>query len=389
MKKILFLSSEYTGGGHRSITKALCEQLSLHGPEIQFKVIDGFMLGNWLLRIPSHTYDTLAVALPSLWGFIYRLSNPFKWLVNRAVAGNIRKSFLAQVRTFQPDLIVSVHEIFVGSVIRILKKEGLDIPVISLIADLDNVTNLWADRDVKYVVCPSEEARKSMLEAGMTSKQLFLTGFPVRQEFCDPSLPESRSWHESGKKEISVLLISGSQGSPQVLKIIKSLLKHEQIHLTIIAGYNTILKRIIEKHFSKYIGGRLTVYGFINKIKERMEEADLLILRASPNVLMEAVNLCKPVIVTGALRGQEEKNPQFVLRNKLGCYCRDVNELPEIISRLLANDGEKLLQTAQNEYRFRRPESARQITDLFVKTLHERDVSVQKQPDQAHTASQL
>ncbi|WP_010632614.1 MGDG synthase family glycosyltransferase [Sporolactobacillus vineae] len=389
MKKILFLSSEYTGGGHRSITKALCEQLSLHDPEIQFKVIDGFMLGNWLLRLPSHTYDTLAVGLPALWGFIYRLSNPFRWLVNRAVAGNIKRSFLEQIRTFQPDLIVSVHEIFVGSVIRILKKEGLDIPVISLVADLDNVTNLWADKDVKYIVCPSEEARRSMLKAGMTNEQLFLTGFPVRREFCDPCLPEPLAWSETGRKSLSVLLVSGSQGSPQVLRIINSLLKHERIHLTILAGYNTVLKKIIEKHFSKYVGNRLTVYGFIKEIKERMDEADLLILRASPNVLMEAVNLCKPVIVTGALRGQEEKNPQFVLRNKLGCYCRDVNELPELISGLLANDGEKLLQIARNEYRFRKPESARQITDLLVSTLHEKEGAVPKQPDQAHTASQL
>lgn len=378
MKKILFLSSEYTGGGHRSITKALCEQLSLHDPEIQYKVIDGFMMGNWLLRLPSHTYDTLAVELPSLWGFIYRMSNPFRWLVNRAVAWNIKKSFLNQIRTFQPDLIVSVHEIFVGSVIRILKKEGLDIPVISLVADLDNVTNLWADKDVKYIVCPSEEARKSMLKAGMTSDQLFLTGFPVRQEFCDPQLPEPRTWHNPGKKYVSVLLISGSQGSPQVLKIIRSLLKHEEIHLTIIAGYNTILRKIIEKHFSKYISDRLIVYGFIKEIKERMEEADLLVLRASPNVLMEAVNLCKPVIVTGALRGQEEKNPQFVLRNQLGYYCRDMNQLPEMISALLADNGKKLLQTAQNEYRFRKPESAREIIDLLVKTLHEKDTPVQK-----------
>lgn len=375
MNRILFISSENTGGGHKSITKALSKQLSLHHPEIQFKVIDGFMLGNWLLRGPSHIYDTLAVELPSLWGFIYRLSNPFKKLVNWVVARNIKKSFLKQVRTFQPDLIVSVHEVFVGSVIQVLNHAHLDIPVISLIADLDNVTNLWADKGVKYIVCPSDEAKKSMHEEGIADNQLYLTGFPVRSEFCDPNLPEPLNWHDPGKKYISILLISGSQGSPQVLKIIKSLLKQANIHITIIAGYNTILKKIIEKHFSKYVGDRLTIYGFIKEIKERMEEADLLILRASPNVLMEAVNLCKPVIVTGALRGQEEKNPQFVLRNKLGFYCRDISELPDLISELFENNGEKLLQTAKNQYRFRKPESARNIAELLIKTVNETNTS--------------
>lgn len=375
MNKILFISSENTGGGHKSITEALSKQLLLLSPDIQFRVIDGFRLGNWLLRFPSRIYDTLAVELPSLWGFIYRLSNPFKEFVNRVVAKNIRKSLLKQINAFQPDLIVSVHEIFVGSVIRVLNRADMDIPVISLIADLDNVTNLWADKRVKYIICPSDEAKKSMLEEGIANDKLYLTGFPVRSEFCDLNLPEPLSWHDKRKKYISILLISGSQGSPQVLNIVKTLLKHENIHITIIAGHNTALKNFMEKHFSKYVGNRVTIYGFIKEIKERMMEADILILRASPNVLMEAVNLCKPVIITGALRGQEEKNPQFVLKNKLGFYCRGIRELPDMISKLLENDGERLIQTSKNQYRFRKPESARNITELLIKTVNETNTS--------------
>jgi UDP-N-acetylglucosamine:LPS N-acetylglucosamine transferase len=371
LNKILFISSEKTGGGHKSITEALSEQLLLLNPDIQFKVIDGFMLGNWLLRFPSRMYDTLAVELPLLWGFIYRLSNPFKAIVNMIVANNIRKSLLKQIDAFHPDLIVSVHELFVGSVIKVLNHAGKDIPVISLIADLDNVTNLWADKRVKYIVCPSDEAKKSMLKEGIASDKLYLTGFPVRNEFCDVNLPEPVQWHDSRKKYISILLISGSEGSPQTLKIVSTLLKQEIIHITIITGHNTVLKNFMQKHFSRYVGNRITIYGFIKDIKKRMMEADILILRASPNVLMEAVNLCKPVIITGALKGQEEKNPQYVLKNKLGFYCRNVNELPDMIAKLLANDGEKLLQAARNQYAFRKPASARDITELLIKTVNE------------------
>lgn len=378
MNKILFISSEKTGGGHKSITKALNEQLLLLNPDIQFKVIDGFMLGNWLLRFPSRMYDTLAVELPLLWGFIYRLSNPFKAIVNMIIANNIRKSLLNEIDAFHPDLIVSVHELFVGSVIRVLNRSGKDIPVISLIADLDNVTSLWADKQVKCIICPSDEAKKSMLNEGIASDKLFLTGFPVRNEFCDLNLPEPVQWHDNRKKYISILLISGSEGSPQTLKIVRTLLKQETTHITIITGHNTVLKNYMQKHFSKYAGNRITIYGFIKDIKKRMLEADILILRASPNVLMEAVNLCKPVIITGALKGQEEKNPQFVLKNKLGFYCRNVNELPEMIAKLLANDGEKLLQAAKNQYTFRKPESAREITELLIKTVNETNPSTDR-----------
>jgi processive 1,2-diacylglycerol beta-glucosyltransferase len=373
VNRILFLSSEYTGNGHKSITEALSKQLLLVSPDSQFTVIDGFGLGNWILRSSSRDYDSFAVKFPALWGLIYQLSNPFKQLVNWFVAQNIRKSLLEEINAFHPDVIVSVHNLFVGSVLDILDQSHLDIPFISLIADLDNVTSLWADKRATYIICPSAEAQQKMLRAGMAQEQLFLTGFPVRNTFCECDLPEPRC--HALKKVVSILLISGSQGSTQVLKIAKLLLSDERIHLTIIAGHNTALIKVMENALSPYIGKRVTLYGFITEVKARMMEADLLIMRASPNVLMEAVNLCKPVIITGALRGQEAKNPQFVLKHKLGLYCRDVRQLPDMVSTLLENDGEELLQIAQNQYAFRKPESAREITELLIQTVKETNKS--------------
>jgi processive 1,2-diacylglycerol beta-glucosyltransferase len=254
-----------------------------------------------------------------------------------------------------------------------LDQAHLDIPFISLIADLDNVTSLWADKRAKYIICPSEEAQQKMLRVGMAQEQLCLTGFPVRNTFCECSIPEPR--YRASKEVVSILLISGSQGSTQILKTAKALLTDKRIHLSIIVGHNTALKKVMEYALSPYIGKQVTIYGFIKEMKTRMTEADLLIMRASPNVLMEAVNLCKPIIITGALGGQEAKNPQFVLKHKLGLYCTDLNRLTDMVSELLANNGEKLLQIAQNQYQFRKPESAREITELLIQTAKEPNAS--------------
>ncbi|MCO7124361.1 galactosyldiacylglycerol synthase [Sporolactobacillus shoreicorticis] len=369
MTRILFISSEHTGCGHRSITEALSEQLTLLAPDIQFMVIDGFALGNGLLRFSSRGYDSFAVKFPFLWGLVYQLSNPFKGLVNAFIARSIRKSLLTKIRAFQPDLVVSVHNLFVGSVIRVLNRSHQDIPVVSLVADLDNITGLWADKRAACVVCPSEEARMRMLKSGMAAEQLAMTGFPVRDAFCTVHFPEP---HRLANREpISILLMSGSQGSAQVLKIAQTLLHDQRVHLTLIAGRNADLKKKMETALSAYIGNRAVIYGFTSEVKKLMMEADLLIMRASPNVLMEAVNLCKPVIVTGALRGQEAKNPQFVVRHKLGLYCRSLKDLPKMVAELVANDGERLKEIAQNQYRFRTPDSARVIAELLIRTAKE------------------
>lgn len=363
MARILFLSSEHTGCGHKSITEALSEQLTLLSPDSHYMVIDGFELGNRLLRSSSRNYDAFALKCPLLWGLFYQLSNPFKALVNAFLARSIRKPLLEKVRAFRPDVIVSVHNLFVGSVITVLNQAHLDIPVVSLIADLDNVTNLWADKRASNVICPSEETRQQMLKAGMAPEQLVRTGFPVRSAFCTLQRPELGL---ANKHFISILLISGSQGSAQVLKIARTLVHNKMIRLTIIAGHNTGLKKTLEQTLAPYIGSQVTIYGFTSEVKARMMEADLLIIRASPNVLMEAVNLCKPVIVTGALRGQEAKNPRFVVTHQLGLYCRDVKDLPKMIAELSAHGGEKLRQIAENQYHFRKPESARVITERII-----------------------
>lgn len=368
MKNILFISSDCTGCGHKSISESLKKQIALRSSGTRVTVIDGFTWGNWVIRTAGRLYNPLAVKLPALWGCIYRFGNHLKEIINRFVSFSIHRSFLRTVHELQPDLIVTVHALFVGSVLNILEKEHLKIPVVTFVADLDNVSGLWADARAKYILCPTAEAGRSMLQAGIKKDKVFVTGFPVREDFCDvnPTLPAPVR-RDGAQTGLSVLLISGSQGSAQVLKITKMLLRTKDIRVTIIAGNNSLLKNFLEKSLAPYLGNRVTVYGFVKNMKKRMSEADLLIIRASPNVLMEAVNLCKPVIVVGALKGQEEKNPDFVLKNKLGMYCRDIRKLPEMIHALQENSGERLRQLCYSEYAFRNPKAAGDITDLLLR----------------------
>lgn len=370
-KKILFISSENTGSGHKSITEALTKQLLRLDPDLQITVVDGFTLGNGFLRLCARVYDPLAVRLPAVWGLIYYFGDPFKPLINVIVSSLTQKSFRRKLNEVQPDLIVSVHALFVGSVLHIMKKANMDIPVVSLIADLDNIASLWADRRAKWIVCPTPEAKQKMIRAGIKESALFETGFPVRTEFSD-ALPAVSK--KSGPK--SILIISGSQGSDRVGKIVRHLIGLTDIRITVIAGHNSRLKARIETLSAQSAGNQVTVYGFVREMKERMSEADMIIARASPNVVMEAVNLCKPVIVVGALRGQEARNPDFIERHGLGVYCRRIADLPAVVTKLLENDGEGLRRIRDNQDRFRKPGAARDISRLLIDTVSESPDSV-------------
>lgn len=365
-RRILFISADDTGHGHKSIIDALQKQIIKLDPNVQVSVVDGFSLGEKMLHAASSLYNPLVVNMPALWGVFYRIGNRSVKLINAFVAKHIKKKLIKLLYELDPDVIVSVHGVFVGSVLNVLEKKRLNIPVIPFIADLDNVSSLWADKRSACTLCPSAESKQTMLSLGIPEEKLRLVGFPVREEFCDsvPAAPgEEKVLAEEG---MSILLINGSQGSRQTLKMALSLLEYDNCHISILAGNNTPLKKYLERELQPYLGNRVRIYGFTKDVKKHMLEADLLVVRASPNVLMEAVNLCKPVIVTGALKGQEEKNPDFVVRHCLGVFCKDIQKLSNTLIELSAQNGKKLQEIYAGQLRFRNPRAAREIAELII-----------------------
>ena len=363
---ILFISADKTGYGHKSITEALQQQITELNPNVHISIIDGFSLGKLILQASSRLYNPLAVNMPALWSIFYRTGNHSIRLVNALVSKDIKSKLIKCLKEVRPDVIVPVHGVFVGSVLNILEKEKLDIPVIPFIADLDNVTGLWADKRAKYTLCPSVESKQTMLSLGIPEEKLRLVDFPVRKDFCDfsPAVPKGEKI--LAEEGASILLVNGSQGSWRILKMARNLLKYSNCHISIMAGNNSSLKKYLDKKLSLYIGGRVQIYGFTKDIKKHMLAADILVIRASPNVLMEAVNLCKPVIVVGALKGQEEKNPEFVVKHNLGVYCKDIKRLSNMVLELLSQNGKRLKEIYDSQIRFRNPRAAREIAEFII-----------------------
>lgn len=372
--RILFISADYTGHGHRSISESLRQKILERSPDSEVVVVDGFALGGWLMKQFSRLYNPIVVYFPSFWGFCYRTANYLKKPINTVVKCFIRKNLNKKLAKMKPDVVVSVHAAFVTPVIDILKHKSLRIPVIVLVADLDNITDLWVDSRANKILCPSKESRDHMLRKSVPEERLIEIGFPVRAEFCTKkefehkSVSVSENFSETSlvkKSELLILLIYGSQGSKSIQKIIRDLLDKLPCRITIITGNNKKLKAYLEKNFKDF-GNKVTVLSFTKEIKKHMQEADLLIMRASPNILMEAVNLAKPLVVIGALQGQEEKNPEYVARYGLGINCQNRDDLTEQISALLENEWEGLKRIKQNQIQFRNLNASSEIAQYIL-----------------------
>ncbi len=353
VRNILIISSDFTGHGHKSITTSLCEEFDKH-PGVKVHVIDGFSLGgNVSMRI-GKMYGSVTRNAKDLWKLIWDISLKNPDLLCDMTEVIIKDSFLKILRQFTPDLILSVHPSFNGSIINILEKYNLNIPFVTLIADLISITPLWCDKRADYILCPTIESKEKCLEFGIPESKLKITGFPIRSRFFTPLESPVKS-HDFSKRPIDFLIMSGGEGSGNMTKTARILLNNFDCRVKIIAGRNKLLKRKLENQLCEDYEDRVKVFGFIDNGQDVMRSSDIAFTRGSPNTLLEAVYCNVPIVVTGALPGQEERNPDYLLKYNLGTICKEPRRIRQVVEDLVSNNCEKLLDIKEAQAKYADP----------------------------------
>lgn len=359
-KKILIISSEHTGHGHKSIAESLQEKIG-ENEQIKIHVVDGFALGGSALLNIGKSYGPITRYSAQLWNAIWHVSAMNTYVIDKGVENLIKDNFLVLLEEEKPDVILSIHPNFNGSVINILRKERIQIPFGTLIADLVNIYPLWCDPRADFILSPTKEARGKCLEYGVPKERIRVVGFPVRERF----LGHHRKPFEM-KSGLNFLMMSGGEGVGDMNAIAVNLLNHFDCTVTIIAGKNETLKAELENSLKPRFDKRAEVIGFTKNIQDLMLAADIGIVRGSPNTMFEAVATNLPIIITGALPGQEKDNPLFAEKHLLGVYCQDNENLKSVIDQLLENDGEKLKMIIEAQRRFINPNAAQEILDYVT-----------------------
>jgi len=371
-KKILVISSDHTGHGHKSIAESLHEKIGVN-TKIDIHVVDGFALGGSALLNIGKSYGPITRYSAQLWNAIWHLSAMNSFLVDKFIELMIRNNFLAVLKEVKPDLILSIHPNFNGSVINILQKENLRIPFGTLIADLVNIYPLWADPRADFILSPTEEAKVKCLEFGVPEERINVVGFPVRERFH-----HHPSYRDGKKSTFNFLIMSGGEGVGNMSVIAEKLLERFDCTVSIIAGRNEKLKEDLEVSLKERYGDRAQIYGFVKNIQDLMLAADIAITRGSPNVMFEAVATNLPIIITGALPGQEKDNPRFAEEHNLGVYCENTEQLTAIVDDLLANDGNRLSAIMEAQRMYINEHAAEDILDFLISAEKAENVPVKK-----------
>jgi processive 1,2-diacylglycerol beta-glucosyltransferase len=361
--KVLIISSDHTGHGHKSITESLCEKIG-RDHDINIHVVDGFSLGGQTLLSIGKLYGPITRKAENLWKMVYNISADNPTLINYFIEGLIKNNFLHLLDEVKPDLILSVHPNFNGSILNILEKQNIKIPFITLIADLVNISPLWADIRADYIISPTVEAADKCMEYGIPAENIKILGFPVRSRFFRNNTNKKVRYQKGAP--LKCLIMSGGEGVGNMKKIAEILLDHFDCTVKIVAGRNAKLKAKLEQSLFPQYGDKVEIYGFTKNIHELMFASDIVFTRGSPNVMFEAIASNTPMIITGALPGQEEDNPYFAEKSNLGVVCNKTDDIKQTMTELLKNDGEKLNHIIDSQRKFINPHAAEDILQFVL-----------------------
>jgi len=339
--RILILFSD-TGGGHRAAARALTDALKQLDPTCDVTVADPLMSqGPAVVRRLASLYSPMIRRSRAAWGAVYHSSNTKPtFAAIRAVFGRgVRKVIVDLVAKHDPDVVLSVHPLLNHIAHQAILKCGRPRALMTVITDLVDFHRGWTFSRADLVVAPTELARKVALRRRVPADRIKLLGLPVDLRFRPPAPGEKRALRRRyGLDEVrfTVLVMGGAAGVGNLIKQVRVLAwEPHQWQLIAICGRNERLRsRLARVRFAT----PTLVLGFVDNMPELMRASDLVVTKAGPGAIAEALATGVPVLVTGFLPGQESPNVDFVVEAGFGAFTPRENDLLDEV-RVLAEGG--------------------------------------------------
>jgi 1,2-diacylglycerol 3-beta-galactosyltransferase len=363
-KHILILFSD-TGGGHRSSGEAIREALlAKYAEQCDVELVD------LLVEYAPYPFRRFPAWYPwmakrgRVWGRGFKLSDGPRRsrALSTAIWPVVRRAVKRMVREHPADVIVSVHPLFQVPVLRALGAGRVRPPYVTVVTDLISAHAMWYHPKVDRYLVPTEPALRRALACGIPAGKVRVVGLPVAAKFSQPpgeklALRARLNWRADLP---AVLVVGGGDGMGPLDEIASAIagcgLNHQ---IAVVAGRNEPLrKRLCLAAWEV----PAHVYGFVTNMPELMSAADLMVTKAGPSSIMEALNSGLPLVLSGAIPGQEEGNVRYVVSEGAGLWAPGPAKVVDAVRTWLSDEtGEALRQAAANSRRLAYPHAASDI----------------------------
>ncbi|NMC36557.1 hypothetical protein GYA49_05940 [Candidatus Beckwithbacteria bacterium] len=249
----------------------------------------------------------------------------FNKLSRQAFKKTAYQKTLKDVLSFQPHCIISTYFGFNEALNQICKAKK--IPWFNIVTDPRIAHSNLLDKKTLNLVFDQELSDTAQHAYNIAKDKLLVSGWFVHPKFYQHDSSE-QMWRffDFNPKVFTILICGGSEGMSAILKILPAFINSPKpVQVIIVCGKNKILARLIKQFLrsTKSLlpqshNANIKVLGFTTKMPELMSMANLVVGKAGPNLLFEAVASQKPFLAISHMPGQEEPNLKLIKDLKLG-----------------------------------------------------------------------
>lgn len=327
MKKTVAIFT--TDQGHKSISDTIAKVLE---PFFEVKTFsdDNFMFAYYIYL---YRFFPSTTKLPFLF-----FKKP---LLRKIAAASLDLQYAQKIKKFldlhQPDIVINVFWMFRPSLDRILK--NTTIKYLTIVTDPWSVHPFVASSVSENNLAFDERTVqniKSLVPDAYTTP----IGWFVRDAFEQPFSKESvRKKLKLEAEKLTFLFTTGSEGTEIIYPIIANLVKtHLPVQIIVACGNNQHLLERINK-LKKGIKTNIHLHAipFTKELHLYMQASDLVIGKAGPNSVFEAVACLTPFFATTHIAGQEDGNLDIIRELKLGYVEEDSVKAAKLLHQIIEN----------------------------------------------------
>ena len=367
--RVLILMSD-TGGGHRSAAEAIAEGLAHIEPgEFDVQLLDFIAdCTPFPLNRAGQLYRPAVTYGGPLWGWFWRLNDGHRRMaiLLKFFTPWARGKLTQLLRQTTPQVVVSVHSLSNHLAVQAVRKLDKPIPVITVVTDLRRAYASWFCPGVDLCIVPSDAVRQKALACGLSPQKIKVVGLPVSLKFGQVVGEKSELKEKLGLKPDlpALLLVGGGEGMGRVFPIARAIAGARlPAQLLVVAGRNGSLRRQLESVAWEI---PTTVFGFADNMPELMAASEVIITKAGPATISEAIACGLPIISSGAIPYQEDLNAAYVVENGVGRLAEEPGEIANLLQEWLQPGNEELSQMARNARRLARPETTLEVARLIA-----------------------